>query len=138
MGQPFLFLKFIFMIVNIVGIIFCVVLLITKRKKFNKTSLAIVVFDFIYFVLAYLWVFNATKIPSLPAEHLMNNMLSLFSGESEDVMNPLIEFTIGFASTHLLSEFYRMNMYNALVMFIPSMLIIFIKYKLDESKEERN
>jgi hypothetical protein len=132
LGELFQTIKLLFVILNFVGIVLGLIILIRNYKKFNKYVLGLVLFNLFYSVIIFLWVLNSTNSPQIPAEQLMGGMTDLFSGESQDTVNPLISFAMGFALNSLLTDIYVINLYNATIMVILSLLLIFLKYKLDK------
>lgn len=128
LGGLFQTFKLLFIFVNLVGIIICVFLLVKNIRQLNKYLLGIVFFNLLYSLVTFLWVINAAKSPEILAQTIVSYMQNLSSGGSEELTNLGIQT----ASATVFRQIYLLNIYNAFIMAIPTLILIFLKYIVDK------
>ncbi|KOP67284.1 hypothetical protein AMS62_20065 [Bacillus sp. FJAT-18019] len=131
LGMPFQLFKFIFIIVNLIGILVCLFFIFKNHRKFNKVALRLALFDLFYSLISFLWVAIAYKITEKPQENLLKYIINTMLGKPQEGLNSWDEIGI-MAPTHFIRYLYLMNFLNTLIMVVVALLLIFFRHKAEK------
>lgn len=132
LGTAFQLTKVLFMVVNLLGFMICLILLVKKHRVLNKAIAGLALLNFFYSLFSFLWVAIAYQRTEEPQEQLMDYVIGTILGKPQYA---LTWDSIGIiAPLHYIRSLYLFNLINAFIMLVLVFILFAIKQIIDKKQ----